>query len=287
MPPSASTLQRLVKATRGSWETIGETALDEIWVAEGIPAAVVTATVSLDGIMVPLRAGEDGRAEAVWREASCGTVSFHDGDGERLHMLYLGRMPESGKGSLKAQLGAEVAHLQASRPDIGIVTIADGAADNCVFLETLSPMEEIVDFWHACEHLAVASDHAVAHNWFEKHREILRYDPDGVEKVIRALCHLLRKATSGKAETERELAFFRENRHRMRYRTLKDRKLPTGSGVVEAANQDPGGAAHERVRDTLADRRRAGCADLPRTHQVGTLRSGLGSLGLHRHGSRQ
>ena len=233
MTPSASTLQRLVKAAHGSWETIGATALDTIRAAEGIPADAVTAAVSLDGIMVPLRAGEDGRAEACWREASCGTVSFHDSDGERLHTLYLGRMPESGKVSLKAQLRAEVAHIKACRPDIEIVALADGAPDNWSFLETLSPMAEVVDFWHACEHLSATSDHAVARNWYEKYREILRHDADGVEKVIRALRHLLSKATSGKAEIERELAFFRKNRHRMRYRTLRDRKLPIGSGVVE------------------------------------------------------
>ena len=237
MTPSASTLQRLVKAAHGSWETIGATALDTIRAAEGIPADAVTAAVSLDGIMVPLRAGEDGRAEACWREASCGTVSFHDSDGERLHTLYLGRMPESGKVSLKAQLRAEVAHIKACRPDIEIVALADGAPDNWSFLETLSPMAGVVDFWHACEHLSAASDHAVARNWYEKYREILRHDADGVEKVIRALRHLLSKATSGKAEIERELAFFRKNRHRMRYRTLRDRKLPIGSGVVEAANK--------------------------------------------------
>lgn len=237
MTPSASTLQRLVKAAHGSWETIGATALDTIRAAEGIPADAVTAAVSLDGIMVPLRAGEDGRAEACWREASCGTVSFHDSDGERLHTLYLGRMPESGKVSLKAQLRAEVAHIKACRPDIEIVALADGAPDNWSFLETLSPMAEVVDFWHACEHLSATSDHAVARNWYEKYREILRHDADGVEKVIRALRHLLSKATSGKAEIERELAFFRKNRHRMRYRTLRDRKLPIGSGVVEAANK--------------------------------------------------
>ena len=237
MTPSASTLQRLIKSAHVSWETVSETALAEIRAAEGIPAAAVTAAVSLDGIMVPLRAGEDGHAEASWREASCGTVSFHDSEGERLHTLYFGRMPESGKGSLKAQLRAEVANIQLCRPDIGIVAIADGAPDNWTFLETLSPMEEVVDFWHVCEHLSAASDHTVAGNWFEKYREILRHDADGVEKVIRALRHLLGKATSGKAEIERELAFFRKNRHRMRYRALKDRKLPVGSGVVEAANK--------------------------------------------------
>ena len=237
MTPSASTLQRLIKSAHVSWETVSETALAEIRAAEGIPAAAVTAAVSLDGIMVPLRAGEDGHAEASWREASCGTVSFHDSEGERLHTLYFGRMPESGKGSLKAQLRAEVANIQLCRPDIGIVAIADGAPDNWTFLETLSPMEEVVDFWHVCEHLSAASDHTVAGNWFEKYREILRHEADGVEKVIRALRHLLGKATSGKAEIERELAFFRKNRHRMRYRALKDRKLPVGSGVVEAANK--------------------------------------------------
>ena len=118
--------------------------------------------MSLDGVMVPLRAGEDGRAEASWREAACGTVSFHDARGERLKTLYLGRMPESGKLTLKAQLASEVAHIRQLRPDVRIVAIADAAADNWTFLETLSPETEVIDFWHACEHLQTASDHAVA-----------------------------------------------------------------------------------------------------------------------------
>ena len=48
-------------------------------------------------------------------------------------------MPESGKLTLKAQLASEVAHIRRARPEIGIVAIADGAADNWTFLETLSP----------------------------------------------------------------------------------------------------------------------------------------------------
>ena len=51
--------------------------------------------MSLDGVMVPLRAGEDGRAEASWREAACGR--FPSTTPERLKTLYLGRMPECGK----------------------------------------------------------------------------------------------------------------------------------------------------------------------------------------------
>ena len=41
---------------------------------DGIPQDATTASVSLDGVMVPLRPGEDGRAKASWREAACGTA---------------------------------------------------------------------------------------------------------------------------------------------------------------------------------------------------------------------
>ena len=94
---------------------------------------------------------------------------------------------ESGKVTLKAQLASEVAHIRQLRPDVRIVAIADAAADNWTFLETLSPETEVIDFWHACEHLRTASDHAVASDWFERYREVLRHDPCGVDKVIRAL----------------------------------------------------------------------------------------------------
>ena len=238
MTPSVSTLRRLTLSMHECWESLGPETLGSIREAEGIPRDATTASVSLDGVMVPLRPGEDGRAKASWREAACGTVSFHDAEGKRLKTLYLGRMPESGKLTLKAQLASEVAHIRRARPEIGIVAIADGAADNWTFLETLSPETEVIDFWHACEHLQTASDHAVAPGWFEKYREILRHDPRGVAKVIRALRHLRDAAAApDRAETERELAFFRKHRHRMRYHALKEEGIAIGSGVVEAANK--------------------------------------------------
>ena len=199
-------------------------------------------------------------------------------------------MPESGKLTLKAQLASEVAHIRRARPEIGIVAIADGAADNWTFLETLSPETEVIDFWHACEHLQTASDHAVAPGWFEKYREILRHDPRGVAKVIRALRHLRDAAAApDRAETERELAFFRKHRHRMRYHALKDRghrhRLRRGRGC----QQDPGDTAHEALRHALADRRRTGCSDLPRPDQIRPLRARMeGPDQRNRHtGQRQ
>ena len=139
--------------------------------------------------------------------------------------------------TLKAQLASEVAHIRQLRPDVRIVAIADAAADNWTFLETLSPETEVIDFWHACEHLRTASDHAVVSDWFERYREVLRHDPCGVDKVIRALRHLRDSAKPDRAEIERELAFFRKHRQRMRYHALKAEGVAIGSGVVEAANK--------------------------------------------------
>ncbi len=238
MTPSVSTLQRLSLTMQERWERLGPQALDGIREAEDIPQDAVTASVSLDGVMVALRAGEDGRSEACWREAACGTVSFHDADGERLKTVYLGRMPERGKCTLKAQLASEVAHIRRKRPEIRISAIADAAADNWTFLSGLDPETEVIDFWHACEHLRVVADHAAAPHWFEKYREILRHDPRGIDRVIRALRHLRDTAKpAGRADIDRELAFFRKHRHRMRYHALKQQGIAIGSGLVEAANK--------------------------------------------------
>ena len=82
MTPSVSTLQRLTLSMHECWESLGPETLGSIREAEGIPQDATTASVSLDGVMVPLRPGEDGHAKASWREAACGTVSFHDRRGQ-------------------------------------------------------------------------------------------------------------------------------------------------------------------------------------------------------------
>ena len=141
----------MTKALHKDLEKLGNPVLRALHASSAILPAAVVAAVSLDGIMVPLRAGEDGRKDAAWREASCGTVSVHHADGERLHTIYLGRMPEAGKVSLKAEILAEVTHIQAVRPDIKIMAIADAALNNWGFLETLSPTVQAIDFWQYAE----------------------------------------------------------------------------------------------------------------------------------------
>ncbi len=99
---------------------------------------------------------------------------------------------------------------------------------------------EFVDFYHACEHLKRAFDLAYGENsskskaQFEKDRHLLRDESAGVEKVIRALCHLS-STHPRKKKLATELRYFRRHRHRMRYAQALAQNLPIGSGVVEAA----------------------------------------------------
>ena len=128
MTPSVSTLQRLTRTMHERW---GEPSAPRRWTASVTPRAYRTrrSAPRCRSTASWCRCGpaEDGRAEASWREAACGTVSFHDARGERLKTLYLGRMPQSGKVTLKAQLASEVAHIRQLRPDVRIVAIADAA----------------------------------------------------------------------------------------------------------------------------------------------------------------
>ena len=61
------------------------------------------------------------------------------------------------KATLKRQLTAEVMGALIQRPDLRVVKVADGAPDNWSYLgETLPLGIEVLDFYHATEHLGAA-----------------------------------------------------------------------------------------------------------------------------------
>jgi len=170
-------------------------------------------------------------------------VSHYDGQGERLSTVRVARMPEPKKTTLKRQLVAEVEHALEQQPQIRLVKVADGARDNWEFLaQELPPGEEVVDFYHAAEHLRRAFDHVYseaspkAQASFKEYRHWLLEAEDGVGKVIRTLAYHHRRKPRCKA-LKQELEYFRRNRGRMDYARLCAENLPICSGVVEAASQ--------------------------------------------------
>jgi len=234
MQPSRSSLDRLPKALSARWEAQREEFETQVREASvEVPQAARAVVVSLDGVMAPMRGG--------YREAGCATLSLVDGQGERLHSVRMGRMPEPNKATLKTMVAAELEAVLAQRPDLKLVKLADGAKDNWTFFSRALPEGiELIDFFHAAEQLhdafdaAYGADSPKAAAQFEKYRHLLRHEPNGVERVIRALVYL-RSTHPGRNRIARVLGYFRRHRHRMRYAQAKAQGLPIGSGVVEAA----------------------------------------------------
>ncbi len=255
MAPSKSSLDRLPKDVSARWEKGPVKFEPALRREEHVPKEAVTVAVSLDGVLVPMKDGEHTakRARAAaegklacgpagFKEVGCATLSLYDRDGERLRTVRLARMPEHKKTTLKASLTQELQAVLAQRPDLKVVTLADGAKDNWRYLDWDLPADStaIADFYHIAEHLHAALATAYGEGdprckaQFEKLRHVLRHDRRGAAKVIRALVHL-RDRHPRRTKIATELAFFRGNRHRMRYAEWAAKRLPIGSGVTEAA----------------------------------------------------
>jgi hypothetical protein len=254
MTPSKSSLDRLPKELSAQWEPQRPQCEATLRQQEDIPAAAVTLAVSLDGVLVPMKDGErhakrtqamaQGKAPSGpsgYQEVGCATVSYYDQDGSRLSTRRMARMPEGNKHTLKSQLTAEVMGALGQRPGLRVVKLADGAPDNWSYLSDVLPLgQEVLDFYHAVEHLNGAL--AVAYGEGSPRytgrsatlRQVLRDAPQGVDKVIGAL-ERLRTRYPRRQAIHKTLAYFRDHRHRMCYAALRAHNLPIGSGVVEAA----------------------------------------------------
>jgi hypothetical protein len=254
MTPSKSSLDRLPKELSVRWESDREAFEAKLREALEIPEGAVTVAVSLDGVLAPMkdadpvgtrrRAADEGkltRGPAGYREVGCATLSFCDAEGELLGAIRMARMPEAKKATLKKSLLAELMLVLKRRPDLRVAKVADGAKDNWTYLHEQVPEgPEVVDFYHAAEHLNAAlgaayGDGSVqAQRRFNDLRHVLRKETRGVRKVIAALAHLRRTHPHSK-RIATELDYFRNNRLRMRYAELAEQGIPIGSGVVEAA----------------------------------------------------
>ena len=264
LKPSKSALSRLSTQLGETWES-EQTQLERLFCADiTIPEHAVTVSASLDGIMIPLnKAAANGyqapelgdnpseqekkdyqekQAKAFYREASCAAISFYDEEGERLTTLRFGRMPEAGKKTLKNQLQQSINTILSQQPELTLIKIADGAADNWRFLsDTLCPGKgvERLDYFHASDHLNAAMEaaygqgSATAIDKYQEYKSLLKNAMGRIEKVINTLKYHSQKYASNK-NLETELQYFRNNRHRMHYAQALKSNYPIGSGVTEA-----------------------------------------------------
>jgi hypothetical protein len=208
-----------------------------------------------DGIMVPLR-GEG------YHEAATATVSVYDRRGQRRGTVYLGRMPESGQGTLSDQLTALLTRVLTAwhargraAPRLAYVTDA-GDHPRTYYRRVLRRLSDpwrpghplawewVVDFWHACGYVQRLAEGlfgagARAWGWFRKWRCWLRDRASGAAHVLRsAMWHYNngpRRTKDGEALFWKGYRYLRRHAPWLHYAECRRRGLPIGSGVTEAA----------------------------------------------------
>jgi len=215
--------------------------------------------VGRDGITLADREHSDK-----YEFATTGTITVYGRGqqgklGPRLGTVYLGYTPESGQATMTTELTElllEILRLwDGPLPQLLYLTDS-GDQETKYFLNTLKKMKHprtgerlswqwIVDYYHAAlrltklgEALFGAESHSYASAWARRMRKLLK-KPNGPFRVLHAAA--AEKARAGKLSAAREdvyrLAYnyLRARTRHMQYHDYRQRGLPIGSGVTEAA----------------------------------------------------
>jgi hypothetical protein len=257
--------------SRSSFERIGH-AVGEAYVAQHqhveqlvieeyqVPREVASISASLDRVSLPMeepRPRPRGRPrkgapkkpiERVYRMAYCGTVTLHDAEGKAIHTIRYGTMPEGDATALCEGLASDVVAIRRKRRGLPIMLLSDGAPEMCNRLDEAfdadtfdsAELHRLIDFWHAVEKLSAAAlvvagkdaAPALVARW----KLLLLNRADAREQIIDELVASDREHVRiGEQRPVHEaITYLTNNAERMNYASARMRKLPIGSGNVEA-----------------------------------------------------
>ena len=194
-----------------------------------------TRGVALDAAMAHFRDG--------WHEVKVGVVfrtQVEAGAGEKPvravgqhYLTHIGKMEKLGNA-----LYAEAVRQGYQAEQETMVCLGDGAVTNWEqFAEHFDPRVEVLDWYHATEHLWAAGNglygekSAEAKSWVEAREGELW--AGNVAAVIKALQEAANGARGAAAQAE--IHYFSCNQERMHYDQYRAKEYPIGSGVVESA----------------------------------------------------
>jgi hypothetical protein len=203
----------------------------EITTRAGRPLAA-----AVDGVIVPTHTGgKEVRAGVVYEpDWEAGRTPDECGS---LRKEYLGTFGN------REELVAEVCRRVERRrptPETPVAALGDGAHWIWEgFAQHLPHRVEILDFYHACEHLATVAaarfgaGTEVARSWMRTMKQ--EWLEIGPWELLRQL-EAWQPETEAAQETRRqELGYFQNNRGRMQYPKYLEEGFPIGSGAVEGA----------------------------------------------------
>ena len=199
--------------------------------------SVATIGVSLDGACMLLFMDGDRRRALV------GSISLYSSCGERLYTRYTALFPEQGNAQFHQSFEQEIKHVRKLYPKSFFVGVVDGSPANFSFLESLVD-EQILDFFHAAEHLSKASKAAFnlqhkSNEWYQSACHTLKNEEDGAALIIKELESLLSKRMNDrkKEQIESSITFLNGHIRQMDYYSYRQKCWPISSGVMETAGE--------------------------------------------------
>ena len=215
-------------------------AKEESWTYElpELNQPVASVAVGIDGTCMLL-------TDQGWREAMVGTLSCYDKDGTRLHTIQIGATPEYGKASFYQRFERELDRLKQEFTEASFIGVADGAHSNWTYLEGKTD-DQTLDYWHATEYLAIAAkvmyplkkqdkDRA---EWLDNARHNLKHKVGAAARLLREMMDFIDLPSvkeKAKEQLSTVITYFKNNKERMKYAKNRQKGLPIGSGVTEAA----------------------------------------------------
>lgn len=281
---SESTLDRLPKVIAARYEQHRDTINAAIRERETVPDEAMVVQVGLDGVMVPQDgehakprgrktetpseprherrygqlaespppAAQDGQTGLAWHEATVGTLSYWGSEGEHLKTIYIGRMPESGQGTVASELEQELHTALDQRPDLDVGFASDGDTHQWKLLEALSvPVSQqptrrvrfLLDFYHAAIYVHDAAeavlDEAAAKVQAEQWKAMLKEYDNGADRVLKSMRYYRdRESRAARREAiDKSIDYLAKQARagRMNYKEALDAHHPIGTGTTEAA----------------------------------------------------
>jgi len=227
-----------------------------------LPEKATSVSASIDRVSIPMEepcprpVGRPAKGapkrpvERVFHMGYCATVTLHNAEGKALDTLRYGWMPPADTEALANALACDVAAMLRKRPDLQVVSLADGAPEMWKLLEAhlgaealgLDPeqVHSFLDLWHALEKLGKAArviwgpDKAdeVVTAW---HKRLLRSNT-AVKSILAELqlSGLEYLQVGDACPVHEAITYLQNNGSRMLYKQAVTHGLPVGSGNVEA-----------------------------------------------------
>jgi hypothetical protein len=227
------------------------------------PVEARSVSVSLDRVSVPM---EEPRPRPVgrprkgapkkpvarnFRMAYCGTVTLHDKNGEALHTIRYGAMPEGDVLGIRDRLVADVATLVSKQPHLELQLLCDGAPEMWNLLEQGftsdrfgNNIHSLVDLHHLLEKLAPAArvldgtTKAAAKLKLQRWKLALLNRSSAAKDILEELIASgLDEGVGDDHPVHAAITYLQshsENADRMNYARARRLGLPLGSGNVEA-----------------------------------------------------